>query len=217
MTITQFVSDSIGRNKYIRQLVMGGAFVAVIVAIIAGYMWYTQSQNEQAQALLSRSMEMYKRGIEEKDSSILDEADQSFSQGYKNFSGTSLAPFFLVYRSEIALRQNRQSDAGTLLEEALTRMSSKSPLYVPYKIKLALLKVDSADKNVVQSGKELLDSLAADVKSKDRDMALYYKGLLHFNDGDRKSAETVWDVLTKRYGSESVWVQAAQAKLDYLA
>jgi predicted negative regulator of RcsB-dependent stress response len=217
MTWTQVISDYARQRRNVRSLVVGASLVALLVAMIFGYRYYAGYYNQRAHSALASAIELYERAERENTKALWSDADRALGQGYKEYSNSTLAPYFLAFQAEIARLQGRADDARALLERALSILSKTSPLYNAYALKLAMMKIDSGDAGLVNDGTSSITALASDAKNRDRDMALYYQGLLAFDSGDRAAAEKSWNVLIEKYGAQSTWAQVAQAKLEYTA
>ena len=217
MVWTEHVGNYLGQYRYLRYVVFGVALGALVVAAAFGYRYYVGRYTQQAQASLARSIALYERAERENTKDLWDSSEQAFSQGYTEFSGTALAPYFLAFQSEVALKQGRGAEARELLEKAMSQLATTSPLQSLYATKLALMQIDSNDPEIIKQGHTTLQALASNPKNQDRDTALYYQGLIAFDSGDRGAAEKAWNVLIETYGADSVWAQVAQSKLEYVS
>lgn len=217
MTWLHVLNHYSGQFKHARVVAMGTVALLVVVGGGLGYRWWSQYRTEHAHAELAKAIELFGRAEKENTANVWEEADRSFAQGYAQYASTSLAPYFLVFQSEIAARQGNSTKARTLLENALQAMSTRTPGYGAYAVKLALVQMDSAETAVVEKGKQGLQSIANDAHNPDRNMAIYYQGLHTFERGDRAAAEKIWQPLFGSQAADSLWSQFAQAKLDYLA
>lgn len=218
MTWLKVFDHYVGQFKYARQVALACLLGLALVAALFLYRWYEGYRTEQAHGALAHAIELFERAEQENTNVLWDEADRAFSQGYSYYSGSSLAPYFLAFQSEIAARQGDAEKARDLLDKAVKTMSRKVPLYSFYAVKLALMNIESGTPDLVEKGNHSLHALVHDSKNPDRDMARYYEGLSLFEKGDRPAAEKVWQALVG--GSQSagsIWAQIAQAKLDYTA
>ena len=173
-----YISNSV---PFARQIVCGILFCACLVALILGYQLYNRHGNERAHQALAQAIELYERANREDKQNLWDDAELAFSQGYKEFSGSSLGAYFLAFQAEIAQSLGKVEQARTLFANALANLSKTSPLYNAYAIKLAIMKIDISD----EQGHKELTALAGNPKNINRDMALYYQGLIEFDSGNR--------------------------------
>lgn len=215
MTLLNVANHYVGQFRYGRTVLLALCAVMILAVAGFGYRWWTGYRSEQAHAGLARAIELFERAEQEGTASAWEEAERAFGQGYENYSGSSLAAYFLAFQSEIALRQGNTQKARELLGKAVQSMAVSAPLYGAYAVKLALMDMDSDNPDLIEKGTKALQQLASNTRNKDRDMALYYQGLHLFQAGDRAAAEKVWQPLVGVQGTDSVWAQAAQAKLDY--
>lgn len=207
----------IGHFRYGRAIALAILVAAGLAVAVFGYRWWSQHTTAQAHASLAQAVELFERADQENTQAAWGEADRAFSQGYTQHAGSSLAGYFLAFQAEVALRQGNAETARELLSKAIQAMSATGPFYGAYKIKLALLQIDAGNPDLVAAGTQTLQQLANDPRNNDRDMAVYYLGLRSFQGGDRAAAEKIWQPLVEMQGAESLWAQAAQAKLDYTA
>ena len=215
MTLLRVVDHYARRFKYTRQLLLAVALLLVLGVATFGYRWYGQWYTEKAHAELARAIELFERADQEGTQALWEEVDRSFSNGYSRNEGSSLAPYFLAFQAEAALRAGNNDKARDLEKKVLDHVSKGSPFHTAYAIKYARMNIDSGQPALIEQGMQSLQALANDAGNNERDMALYYLGLIAFENRDRATAQKVWDVLIKTYGQESMWAQIAQAKLDY--
>jgi predicted negative regulator of RcsB-dependent stress response len=218
MTWLKVVDHYVRQFRYARQAAVACLLVLLLFAAMFLYRWYEDYRTEQAHGVLAHAIELFERAEQENTKVLWEETDRAFSQGYSSYSGTSLAPYFLAFQSEIAVRQDERVKARELMDKAVHVMARTAKLYGPYAVKLALMQIDSGEPALVEKGTSSLHALAHDSKNPDRDMALYYEGLRLFEQGDRSAAEKIWHTLVGDvHGADSIWAQIAQAKLDYTA
>ena len=115
-----------------------------------------------------------------------------FDSGYKNNYGSKLAPFFLVFKSEALFEQGKTKEAIETLGEALKKMSEKDDFYGAYKVKFALMKMDTQDQALKTEG---LNELTAQASAMGNTIALYYLGLYYFDKNDVENAKKYWQQL----------------------
>lgn len=218
MTWLKVYDHYIRQFRYARQLALACLLGLALAGVFFLYQWYENYRTERAHDALAHAVELFERAEQENTNVLWDEADRAFSQGYSQYSNSTLAPYFLAFQSEIAARQGDAARARDAMEKAVRDMSSQAPLYSFYAIKLALMQIESDNPDMAEKGKKLLHALTHDVRNADRDMALYYEGLVLFEKGDRLAAEKIWRALIgSAQGADSIWAHIAQAKLDYAA
>lgn len=220
MTLLKVVDYYIGHNKYTRALLMACGLLIVLAGIGFGYRWYRSSYNQRAHAALAEAIELFDRANKDSTTSLWDETDRALAQGYSDYSGSSLAPYFLAFQAQVALQKIPENveKARELLQKALKNMSADMPFYGIYVIQLARMKSDSGIQDLEDEGIKTLQDVANNQKSSERGMALYYLGLRPFEAGDREQAIMMWTPLFKEADlANSFWSQIAQAKLDYQA
>lgn len=206
------------KRKDLHHLVVLFGLVALCAACLGGYFYYTKRYNEHAHKKLADAIEIFDHAQEKNSDELWKSADRALRLGYEAYPNSSYAPYFLVYRSQVALHTREIDDAISLLDQAVNVLPSKSLLQSYFKIKLALVKLDSNDAAVHEEGVQELQMLAGNPKNAARDMASYYYGLMNFDAGHREEAEKIWaSLLEGGNNQQSVWANLAQAKLDYAA
>lgn len=196
------------------------AMLAMLVFVVGSmgiftYRWYTQWQGEQAHAALAQAIELFERAQQGSDSALWQEAERAFELGAQQNASSSLAPYFVAFQAEVAFKQGNVEKARELMAQVVKSLPKSSPLYHAYSVKYARMNIDSGQADLIEQGTKELEQEAQDVQNPERDMALYYQGLIPFEQGDRAAAQKIWDLLIKSYGQDSLWAQRAQAKLDY--
>ena len=181
------------------------------------YRWYSNMQTERAHAALAHAIEIFDRAQQKSDQVLWQEAGLAFEQGAQQYAHSSLAPYFIAFQSEVALQQGHLEKARELMAQVVDKIQKDSPFYHAYVIKYARMNSDASQPELVEQGMQELNRETLDVQNLNRDMALYYQGLIPFEQGDRVAAKKIWDLLIKDYAQDSLWAQRAQAKLDYMA
>ena len=222
MTLLKVVDHYIGHFKYMRTLLLIGGVIIVLVGVGFGYRWYCNSYNQKAHAALAEAIELFERANRESTATLWDETDRALSQGYSDYSSSSLAPYFLAFQAQVALRKSHHSESSAqareLLKKAVSQMSAGMPFYAMYVIQLARMNMDAGSPELEKEGREKLNELAHDKNFAERGMALYYSGLRFFETGDREQAVKEWAPLFEEADFlDSLWAQAVQAKLSYQA
>ncbi len=190
----------------------------VLLAVGGWYMYRTHRRNyeSKAQLALVQGIEALARAqSNESVEHMWVSAEQVLHEGYRRYSRSLLAPYFLLFEADAIAGQNDIERSRNVLAQALNGMSKHAPLYEPVQIRQALQDVDSSDAAVASRGREALKALAADSKNLYQAMALYFDGLLYFESGDRAKAESVWVPLTEGAKKGSAWSELAAAKLAY--
>lgn len=189
--IKNFIED-----QYKLVLVAGGCLVAAGVGLYS----FKQHQNhmqERAQLAFSQTSIEVRHG--EKKGELWPNAELAAKTGYRDYKNSSLAPYFLILESQALLAQGNNKQALEIIENALTEMGKDSPFYYMFKVKAALIKLDSDDITIQTSGFDQLQGLAYDTANKQRDEALYYLGNYYIVRGDTNRAQEVWKELINSF------------------
>jgi len=218
-TIQSIFESIFGRNfKYGKEIT--GAVLAALLASAGyfGYRWYSVHQEEVAQQLFAHNVEEFDRVMQEGKKEDWANIESLFKLGYEQYSGTGLAPFFLVYQSQAMLKQEKHKEAFDVFESAVNKMKSDAPLTGVYKTSLALMRLDSQDQTMREVGLKDLENLTKDSMSTSYDIASYYLGLYYMTNNDSAKATEIWQKLIDSQkivakAGQSPWAMMAQQKL----
>lgn len=135
-----------------------------------------------------------------KDSKNLDENAfnaiyKAFDLGAEKYKNSNLYPYFLLYKAEILIEQNKKLEAIEYLSKAIYYINKNSIIYWTYSLKNALLKIDSKDDKYVQIGLNELKDLSQNNNNELKDMAKYYYGLSLYSLNKKDEAKAIWDTI----------------------
>lgn len=211
-----FTSDLL-QNQTIRTVLLGALFLATVGIIVLGYRGYKNYVAQKATSALIECTDRFDRLVARKEkkyaSQELEDLMACFEKAYEEYSSTSLAPYYLAYKSSLQLLAGNPNEGIATLKTVVDLLDSADVLYAPFAVKLALVQISSGQPEYVAAGTALLENLANRSDNPYRDMALYYKGLYPFSEGDRKEAERVWNELVAM--TNSSWAELARKKLAY--
>jgi len=146
--------------------------------------------------------------------------EELFRLGYENNKSSGLASIFLAFQAQALWMQDKQEESISILKQAIDIMPSQD-LKSYYRIKLALLQIDSENKKLQDEGLFLLKELAVDEKSVGHDRALYRLGDYFWNKKQFDEARNYWNQLVLKYGKSSkkpsLFVQQAKTKLKLIS
>lgn len=198
-----------------RYAVVGGILLFVLLADVVGYRWYARRYEGRAQMALSQAVEVLDKAARDSASTLWQEAENAFRDGYQRYPKSVLSPYMLSFWADTVVHQGDILRGIDLMNKAVLASSKKSPLHNALLIKRALMRMDATDEGLVAEGKKELHALAQDKENKQRDEALYFEGLVAFDKGDRAEAEKIWQELFTSFEDKSAWAQVARAKLEY--
>ncbi len=133
--------------------------------------------------------------------------EEVFKAGYQKHRGSGLASMFCAYQAEALTRLGNIDGAIEVLQNAIKIMPSNE-MREFYKLKLALVKCDSADARVQQDGFADLKKLAEDQKSLANEAGLYYIGAYFWNQRDYAQAKNYWQQYMVKYGLKDAKFQS---------
>ena len=216
-----------------REAIITLSILTAIIVLTVGYFFYMGSLQRRAHRSFVDTLKYFDAKVIGKDEFKedylnLDEFSfksseekwnkvaQVFQEGYEQNKGAGIAPMFLAYQSQALLNLEKQVEAINVLREAIKAMSN-SALKTYYKVKLALMQIDSENKDMVNEGISLLKEISLDQKSSAHDMVLYRLGEYYWNTKNFDEAKNYWNQLILKYGKNaekpSVWVELARPKL----
>jgi tetratricopeptide (TPR) repeat protein len=141
--------------------------------------------------------------------------------GYRQHSGSSLAPYFLALEVQSLIGQGKLNEAINSLDRVIGMISKNSPLYFTYAIQAARMKLDSDDESLKNNGLRDLEALAINLKNKNRDQALYYLAHYFAMQGSVDRAQELLNQLIVAFPegglASSPWTVLAQEKLKEYA
>lgn len=220
MTLLQKLVDIpyVFYHKHERAVLFGTFMLVAIIAGIGSYWWYRTDQQRQASFALIGSLEDFEKMISrptKPSSEAITDLEQAFLAGSSLYASTSFAFFFEAFAAEMHILKGNHAEALTLLEKSLGKLSHTSPFYYLYATKVALLQIDSADKEVRDRGHVALKELSENQHNPQRDMALYYRGNAALLAGNRDEAITLWSSLTRGAEKSLPWAHLVESKLGY--
>lgn len=214
-TALQQFYASVQNEKNVRYLGILAGLIILGLAAWGGYSYMTMKRAEEAQKALSEGVAEFERASAEEDKEAhWDDVVRGFQTGYDRYSGTWAGPYFLVYKAQALLAQNKFDEALAEMTKAVAAIKKSSPLYYFYSTKLALMKLDSKDKGLQDAGMQELIAFAENAKNPERERALYYAGYYAYGHGDVKKAQSFWVTLIQRAAPESSWAGLAKRKLE---
>ena len=138
--------------------------------------------------------------------------NEVFAKAYDNNKGAGIAPFFLTIQAEALARLGKFQEAVTVMDRTLHELPSKEVQAI-YKVKFALIKIDSPEVGYQKQGLDELIALASDDKGFAHEHALYYTGLYFWCKKDFVQAKNYWQQLMLKYGYKDVKNQSGFADL----
>ena len=209
--------ESETNSKYLNQVltvIIGGL---VVWGAFKGYGYLVYRKESAAQKVLTEciaELNKAKGGI----GSWYD-VEVAFDMGYKQNSGSQLAPSFLVFKAEAMYQQGKVKEAIETLSKSLEAMGPKSDLFGVYSVKRALMKLDAQDEALSKEGLTELQA-ACQEDSSGQGVALYYTGLYYWDNNEFAKAKDAWEKLVALRDIEDVkvsqYVEQAKERLEQI-
>lgn len=212
-------------------------FAVVAVIVMAGsyvaYGWYQKRQNIKAFAALVEISKSYEQAVskaaqlkdkptEEQNENPWEDTQLLLEALGSAHSGSTLAPFFLMYEAELALQAEGDYDkACQLMEQGVRSLSKKSVYYDMFNLKRLKMLLDNPMENVRVGALKELQAMANHKENYYAQEALYTVGAYEAFHGNMQAAIAAWKTLAQEGQAEkalisSPWVSQAQEKLKTL-
>lgn len=209
-----YAKQTVQKNDTIRLAVILIGVIVIGGVAFFGYRKYRVSREVAAQLDFGQGLREYMRGAVRE--TMWPEVQEIFKAGYDRNKSSSLAPYFRLFEANALIEQEKKEEALVIMNEALSMLSSSSPLYTMYATKRALLNIDLGK----DDGLEQLKQLAHDEKNVQRDLSLYYLGLYYWSKNDIDAAQREWRLLISLKNNDpkatSEWINLAEKKLEQI-
>lgn len=219
--------------KYMREAFIG---MLLLVCLGGGYFlnkFYVQYREQQAFVALSEVVDSFM--LSQQHAQSLDQQkdkekiEQAWSDTqilvdalYKENINSYLAPYFLVFKSQIALERDHDLDqAIKILDDALVSISKNSELGSLYHMKRIKMGFDSKDQALKDKALADLIAFTQDEKSYAFQEALYLLGVYYLSINDATKANESFQKLVNNSDKAALlkapWVILAQEKLGLVS
>lgn len=201
---------------------------------IYGYLYYKEYKEEKAHRSFVLALEYFNAPVKEAGDTVADDLSflgkkefktekekwekvaSVFDESYKENSSSGIAPMFLAYRSEALANLGELLKAIEVLQSAISKMKNDQVKNY-FKVKLALMLIDSNDKSMVDEGVGLLKEISLNESNISHDLSLYHLGQYYWYKKNFKEAGNYWNQLLLKYGKlekhASPWAIIAKEKL----
>lgn len=204
-------------NKYFFSFLTFLAAAIMISLIYFSYRFYVQYREEKVQILFSDNLSLFNKEKNTEDQQW-NTVVNAFDAGYNEAKSSYLAPYFLGYKAEALLEQDKKQEALAVYDELFEVLSSDAPLYPLYKTKQALIQLDLADEQQSKKALETLQVLSGNAQNPFRDYAQFYLGQYYWTNGQLTQAKQVWQQLVDEQMqnriSPSPWADEVKELLD---
>lgn len=215
--------------KYLKEALIA---TLLIVCLGGGYFlnkFYIQYREQQAFVALSEVVESFMQSqraaqsldpVKDKEKIIQAWSDTEILLDalYKEHSNSYLAPYFLVFKSQVILdRDHDLASAIKVFDEALGSISRKTELGSLYHMKRIKMGFDSADATEKEKSVQKLIEITQNPKEHAYQEALYLLGVYYISLGDHQKAQQSFAKLVETQDEKALlkspWVFLAQEKL----
>ena len=144
---------------------------------------------------------------------------EKFESTYNKHSSSTLINYYLGYKVQILLQQNKTPQALAVLDTIISN-AYNSPFLPLYETERALIQLDTTDTDLQNRGLEALKTIANDKNNMYRDTAQFYLGRYYWATDRIDDAREIWQQLMDEQHDEkfapSPWIQFVQEKLNLL-
>jgi hypothetical protein len=205
--------------KYTKIIVLGLGASVVLGGSALLYRWYRSGQERAAYKQFAECAQKYARNAQAANAEW-DEAVACFKSGSQAYGSTNMGAYFLGLEAQALIEQGKKDEALVVMDTMMKNISTSSPLYMLYKTKRALLRLDMEDEMLKASGLEELTNLAYNNSNIYNDVALYYLGYYYWVTGNNGEAKKSWQTLVDSKQDElaapSPWAQQASILLPQI-
>jgi predicted Zn-dependent protease len=210
----QYVSDLFNANA--KPFLMVFSFLGIMIGLFFAYKWWGIRRERAAQYDFAFLMTEYDTMIREKNEQW-SELLEKFEKNYEKHSNSSLLPYYLGYKVQILLAQDKKEEALGVLDAMIADMPG-SPMLALYEMERALIQLDSDDTELNAVALQALHKLAEDTHNIFRDSAQYYLGRYYWANDEIDKAREIWQILVDEQRDEkmapSAWVDQVKAQLE---
>lgn len=198
-------------NQY-RTYLIGSVVIVLALGGIGVYWYYNTIEYERAaQQALSELLTESNRAYESTE--LWQDIEIGSRTAQRQYKRSSLVPFFNALYAESLLQQDKVAEALIVMDDMFKKLTVQSPLYYPYRIKYARVKLDSNKEQEKEEGLVLLKALADDDKNILKAEAQYYLAQYYLFNNEHEKAQEILRQLTTGKDAESPWVRLAQQEL----
>lgn len=222
-----------GVTKHSKIVLMALCATAVLGAGLLGYRWHRNRIEESAHRAFMNALKNFdaplqgaqRPGMAENALTFKNKEEKwttveaLFKQAYAEYSTAGLAPMFLAFQAEALIELGKNEEALTLLK-TVTNSRMSTEIKDQYRIKVALMHIDSGKQDEIKQGLELLNKIAFETGSVVYDQALYYLGYYYWTQQDFEKAKSYWQQYIVKYSGDANFenqVRFVQNKLDLIA
>ena len=208
-------------NRYLKEICIGLGVILLGLGGYFGYRWYVTYREQGAHHALADYLHDYQLVSQADTPAELQRVESLFSLGYTRHKNSSIAPLFLALRSDAQLKEGNDAAALDGLQQAISALPSDSPVVPLFKLKRALILLDSPDDTMQKNGLQELVVLARDKENQYNDMALFYLGRYYWAIDNVADAKKAWQELVDSGWSShqvypSPWIQEASDRLKQI-
>lgn len=218
------------QKKYVKESLIVLATVIIFGGGYIAFGWYQKRKDTQAFAGLVEISKSYEASLKKASEHSSESSDQEnpwddtkvlLEAIAASNSGSSLAPFFIIYQAQVALlADNDYEKACELMAKAIARLPKNSIYYDMFNLKRIAMLLDSPDEATRDNALVQLEKVAHHAENYYAQQALTLLAEYHMAKGNVEQAMKVWKLLAEQEqtGAQeplitSPWVTYAQEQL----
>ncbi len=204
-------------SKQANYLILAAVIALVAVAFGYGYKQFMHYRSTQSQQRFTDAIALFDATAASKTPDWKQTAEMVKATYAEQ--PRSVTPAMLNVLSDAQVQAGEQAQALQTMDQAVKAISPSDPLYALYRIKHALMLIDTAEEKSVESALATLDEIAANTSAANWDEAAYYLGLYYWEKNDITKAKAVWQNLRDLpldIEGASPWAARVQAKLPLI-
>jgi tetratricopeptide (TPR) repeat protein len=235
-TVANWLDNSLDKVlTYKKEVLYGVAGVALLSCAGVGYHYYWKHAQAAAHKDFSRALLVCDAPVVPGSKKVVTEDMMQFGsdaekwqhvaklmeETYAKHKGSTIGGIIRAHQADALLQLGKVAQALPLLEEAVAAIPSEQ-LKEFYKVKLALVKLDSGDAKIAQAGLAELKKLAENANSFAHENALYYIGEYFWAQKDYAQARNYWQQYMVKYsvketGMGASFAEAVRGKLRLIS
>jgi tetratricopeptide (TPR) repeat protein len=224
-------------QNWSREIVEDKYTLALTIVLLCGgtywgskelYKRYATLVGGKAQIVVAEAVEEYDKALYnyfEKDGGQelalqqFEDVQIAFDTILKQHGSSSLVPYALSLKADTFALKGDFKDALSVLDTAISKMSSSTPGYYLLKIKRSLIQLDAGQSDL---GLESLRALAFDDSNPTFDTAAFFLGYYYWTQQNKDKAREAWKLLESTENktvpsASSPWLHIAQEKLQNIS
>lgn len=213
--------DAVFTHK--KQALFGLAGVATLALSVTGYVYYREHVQAKAHKDFIDALRYYDAPVNGKKTLMIGDTiefatddekwkkvEEVFKQGYNNNRSSGISSIFKAYQANALANMGNLESAIDTMDSAVSSIPNKDVKDF-YSLKLALMKLDSPQQAIQNSGFAELKKIAEDEQNDAHEAGLYYIGYYFWTQKDYAQVRNYWQQYMVKYGMKDLKQQSGFA------